>query len=288
LESYQTPPVQQTIPTKLYTDPFADRIMPEMDPPAYSGNPGVWANQIVGFDPLSGPIAQPPVMQATKPIQDRLITVDGVTYNVTPEQMAQMSPEDQARIAEENQRIRAFYNNVTPPVPGSMPYDIQGYPTTYPTYNDQVAETIYGPEDPAIYSPDEGQLNLDNIDPTAPTDQYIGPIVPGQEDPRAPYNGGNQFATGGGGGQNIVPAGYYGGGGGGYYGGGGGGGGEGGGGGNTPPPNSGLDWFNYYGLNPPYQTVVPLPQLTDIAPVSEGVGSLLPNIVVVDPFAALR
>jgi hypothetical protein len=126
---------------------------------------------------------------------------------------------------------------------------------------------------------------LEGVDPDAPpTDQYLGPIRPGEEDQRGPGYFTNEqrqayLDTLGSGreNQNQPPYPYY-----------------------PPevvppvtppppappPPGSIVDpnWFNMARINSPYTTMVPTP-LLQTAPVSTGVGTLLPNIVVVNPFA---
>jgi hypothetical protein len=211
------------------------------------------------------------------------------------------------------------YQNVAAPSPGSMPYDIRNATSFDPfgppqpgmsrvsnIFNagnpadlsknlaqqitdagtavansrnpavvaDNTATTVPGSYDPLVSDP-----LIDLPDPAPPTDRYIGPIYPGQEDilPGG-GGGGNQpvlIGGGGNGGQNVVPVngpppapptpptG-------------------GGGGGGTPPAP--VNPFNQSYNNPAYQTVVQLPALTQIAPISQGMGSLLPNIVIIDPF----
>jgi len=144
----------------------------------------------------------------------------------------------------------------------------------------QIAENTPAPRQEIDVYPDDN-VDLDAYDPDAPpTNQYVPPVVPGQENLTSPeerrlaYLRGLTSGNQGGGQQYVVPT-------------------------AGPPPvvpppvdggtgggggNNGLDWFNLTRVNPPYQTMVPTP-LLQTAPVSMGVGTLLPNIYVVDPFA---
>lgn len=120
-------------------------------------------------------------------------------------------------------------------------------------------------------SQDDGLIDLP--DPTEPTIGYVGPVYPGEEDGiygRNPtsWAGGhstqfNVVPTSGPPPSNPNP------------------GGGGGGGGQPETP-----WFDSSYNNPAYVTEVRAPTITTLAPVSTGVGGLLPNaqFVVVDPF----
>lgn len=124
----------------------------------------------------------------------------------------------------------------------------------------------------SVYDP---TAPIDLPDPAPPTDRYIGPVYPGQE---GGTNRGQTMIAGNGNssGQYIVPT-------------------SGStpsqpttppvdtGGGNTGTPSA-SPWFDSSFANPAYTTVIPTPQITQVAPISTGVGSLLPNIVVIDPF----
>lgn len=59
-----------------------------------------------GLGALKDALGPPTTETAGKAIQDRLVTVDGVTKEVTPEQMRQMDEADRARLAEDLQRVR--------------------------------------------------------------------------------------------------------------------------------------------------------------------------------------
>jgi hypothetical protein len=133
----------------------------------------------------------------------------------------------------------------------------------------QVAETpSYGPETPSY---DYGGFDLP--DPQAPTKQYVGVTYPGMETYSPPTYGGNNNQ--GSAPIQIIPTS----------------------GPATPttptvptPPTTGTgsttapgnEWFKYYGTPQPYQTLVatPAPVIMNPAPISQGAGSLLPNIVV--------
>lgn len=160
--TYQgTPGLNQQVATspsgKVYTDRIPGAVA---GPPVYTpGNPRY------AYDPLSSVGTPPPenqtivgtyqgsyatpasVAQSTpKQYGERLVSYNGGTYEVSPQQMAQMTPEDQARMAAYNQQV-----SYTPPVvsdprvnfaPGSYP---AAYDTQTASADNYVYDTNYGP-----------------------------------------------------------------------------------------------------------------------------------------------
>ena len=129
-------------------------------------------------------------------------------------------------------------------------------------------EPAYTPSTQPVYTPDYSNDDLMDLpDPAAPTDQYVPPVTPGQED-YFPGTNPTDWATRG---QNdlaynvppappappIVPE-------------------------PEDPDKDGLGWMRYYPSQYATQSqTVALPELTYMRdPASTGVGSLLPNIQV--------
>lgn len=157
--TYQgTPGLNQQVATspsgKVYTDRVPGSVA---GPPVYTpGNPRY------AYDPLSsvrtpptanqtivgtyqGSYATPASVAQSTPKQfgERLVSYNGGTYEVSPQQMAQMTPEDQARMAAHNQQV-----SYTPPVVSDPRVNFA--PGSYPaSYNAQTAsaEESVGPYD---------------------------------------------------------------------------------------------------------------------------------------------
>lgn len=80
-------------------------------PGAYAGNAAVASAQTPAVQATTGlgaakPITdRVPVADATKPYGDRLMTVNGTTYSISPQQMANLTPAEQQAISAYNQAI---------------------------------------------------------------------------------------------------------------------------------------------------------------------------------------
>lgn len=160
-----------------------------------------------------------PVADATKPYGDRLITVNGTTYSVSPQQMAGLTPAEQQAIASANQaveynpagvsqQLQSSYNplsSMTPPaqtgalvssVPSSatrgLPAPAVPSATTNVFYSspaEQAADIrravalAQGPAPqvtPASVT-SEGAVENYNYDPSMDPSDYVAPIYPGEE-----------------------------------------------------------------------------------------------------------
>jgi hypothetical protein len=128
-------------------------------PPVYTpGNPRY------AYDPLSSVGTPPP---ASKQYGERLVSYNGGTYEVSPQQMAQMTPEDQARMAAYNQQV-----SYTPPVVSDP--RINFAPRSYPVASTYVAQSQTLP--PSVSNSPPTRTPLPGYDvQTASAEESVGP-----------------------------------------------------------------------------------------------------------------